>query len=125
GGEKFDDLLKFVDSQQPQLNTSDRTRIHTRHQWLKRICNIPFRTLGHLYKEVMDIIQKDSETFSNQQTKHLSIYIALVENDRNQLRYVATTNDQTDLLLGKTLQRGEGISFQILDSGKWAYINQT
>ncbi|CAF4551796.1 unnamed protein product [Rotaria sp. Silwood1] len=125
GGEKFDDLLKFVDSQQPQLNTSDRTRIHTRHQWLKRIRNIPFRTLGLLYKEVMDIIQKDSETFSNQQTKHLSIYIALVEKDRNQLRYVATTNDQTDLLLGKTLQRDEGISFQILDSGKWAYINQT
>ncbi|CAF2853599.1 unnamed protein product [Rotaria sp. Silwood2] len=125
GGENFDELLKYIDAQQPQLNTSDRTRIHTRHEWLKRIRNIPFRTLGYLYKEVMDIIQKDSETFSNQPTKHLSIYIALVENDRNQLRYVATTNDQTDLLLGKTLQRGTGISFQILDGGKWTYINQT
>ena len=58
----------------------------------------------------MDIIQKDSETFSNQSSKYLSIYIALLENDKNQLRYVATTNDQTDLLLGKTLQRGQGIS---------------
>ncbi|CAF3746132.1 unnamed protein product [Rotaria sordida] len=125
GGENFDELLKYIDNQQPQINASDRTRIHTRHQWLKRIRNIPFRTLGYLYKEVMDIIQKDSETFSNQPSKHLSIYIALLENNRNQIRYVATTNDQTDLLLDKTLQRGEGISFQILDSGKWAYINQT
>jgi hypothetical protein len=58
----------------------------------------------------MDIIQKDSETFGNQTSKHLSIYIALLDNDKNQLRYVATTNDQTDLLLGKTLQRGQGIS---------------
>jgi hypothetical protein len=58
----------------------------------------------------MDIIQKDSETFSNQSSKYLSIYIALLENDKSQLRYVATTNDQTDLLLGKTLQRGQGIS---------------
>jgi hypothetical protein len=58
----------------------------------------------------MDIIQKDSETFGNQPSKHLSIYIALLENDKNQLRYVATTNDQTDLVLGKTLQRGQGIS---------------
>jgi hypothetical protein len=58
----------------------------------------------------MDIIQKDSDTFGNQPSKHLSIYIALLENDKNQLRYVATTNDQTDLLLSKTLQRGEGIS---------------
>jgi hypothetical protein len=58
----------------------------------------------------MDIIQKDSDTFGNQPSKHLSIYITLLENDKNQLRYVATTNDQTDLLLSKTLQRGEGIS---------------
>jgi len=58
----------------------------------------------------MDIIQKDSDTFGNQPSKYLSIYIALLENDKNRLRYVATTNDQTDLLLGKTLQRGEGIS---------------
>jgi hypothetical protein len=58
----------------------------------------------------MDIIQKDSDTFGNQSSKKLSIYIALLENDKNQLRYVATTNDQTDLLLGKTLQRGQGIS---------------
>ena len=58
----------------------------------------------------MDIIQKDSETFGNQPSKHLSIYIALLDNDKNQLRYVATTNDQTDLLLGKTLQRNQGIS---------------
>ncbi len=58
----------------------------------------------------MDIIQKDSDQFSNQSMKKLSIYIALVENDKNQVRYVATTNDQTNLLLGKTLQRGQGIS---------------
>jgi len=59
----------------------------------------------------MDIIQKDSDTFGNQTTrKNLSIYIALLENNKNQLRYVATTNDQTDLVLGKTLQRGQGIS---------------
>jgi len=58
----------------------------------------------------MDIIQKDSDTFSNKTSKNLSIYIALLENDNNQLRYVATTNDQTDLILGKTLQRGQGIS---------------
>jgi hypothetical protein len=58
----------------------------------------------------MDIIQKDSDTFGAQSTKNLSIYIALLENDKNQLRYVATTNDQTDLVLGKTLQRGQGIS---------------
>jgi hypothetical protein len=69
-----------------------------------------FRTLGQVYKEVMDIIQKDSETFSNQSSKYLSIYIALLENNKEQLRYVATTNDQKNLLLGKTLQRGEGIS---------------
>jgi hypothetical protein len=58
----------------------------------------------------MDIIQKDSDSFSNKTSKNLSIYIALLENDNNQLRYVATTNDQTDLILGKTLQRGQGIS---------------
>jgi hypothetical protein len=58
----------------------------------------------------MDIIQKDSDTFGAQSTKNLSIYIALLENDKNQLRYVATTIDQTDLVLGKTLQRGQGIS---------------
>jgi hypothetical protein len=69
-----------------------------------------FRTLGQVYKEVMDIIQTDSETFSNQSSKYLSIYIALLENNKEQLRYVATTNDQKNLLLGKTLQRGEGIS---------------
>ena len=69
-----------------------------------------FRTLGQVYKEVMDIIQKDSETFSNQSSKYLSIYIALLENNKEQLRYVATTNDQKNLLLGKTLQHGEGIS---------------
>ena len=94
----------------------------------------------------MDIIQKDADTFGSQPSKYLSIYIALLENDRNRIRYVATTNDQTDLLLGKTLQRDQGISFveltpaigawshsyvflsfsfQILDSGRWAYINQT
>jgi hypothetical protein len=33
-----------------------------------------------------------------------------LENNKNQLRYVATTNDQKDLVLGKTLQRGQGIS---------------
>ena len=58
----------------------------------------------------MDIIKKDSETFGNLTSKYLSIYIALLENDQNQLRYVATTNDQNDLLLRKTLRRGEGIS---------------
>lgn len=58
----------------------------------------------------MDIIQKDSDTFGNQPSKHLSIYIALLEDDKNHLRYVATTNDQTDLLLGKTLHRDQGIS---------------
>ncbi|CAM4762867.1 unnamed protein product [Rotaria magnacalcarata] len=125
GGEKFDDLLKYVDSQLSPLNSSDRTRIHTRQQWLKRIRNIPFRTLDNLYKEVMDIIQKDSDTFGNLPPKHLSIYIALLDDDRNQLRYVATTKDQTDLLLNKTLQHGEGVSFQILETGKWAYFNQT
>jgi hypothetical protein len=66
--------------------------------------------LGQLYQEVMDIIQKDSDIFGNQSSKKLSIYIALLENDKNQLRCVATTNDQTDLLLGKTLQRGQGVS---------------
>ena len=66
--------------------------------------------MGDLYKEVMEIIQKDSDTFGNQPSKKLSIYIALVENDHNQVRYVASTNDQTDLILGKTLQRGQGIS---------------
>ena len=58
----------------------------------------------------MDIIQKDSDSFGKQPSKQLSIYIALLENEKTQLRYVATTNDQTDLLLGKTLQRGQGIS---------------
>ncbi|UJR33360.1 hypothetical protein I4U23_020808 [Adineta vaga] len=125
GEERFDELLKYIESQQPQMNPNDRTRIHTRQQWLKRIRNIPFRTVGQLYKEVMDIIQKDSDTFGNQPSKHLSIYIALLENDKNHVRYVATTNDQTDLLLGKTLHRDQGISFQVLENGRWAYINQT
>ena len=66
--------------------------------------------VDQLYQEVMDIIQKDSDTFGNQSSKKLSIYIALLENDKNQLRYVATTNDQAELLLGKTLQRGQGVS---------------
>ena len=93
-----------------QLNANDRTRSHTRHQWIKRLRNIPFRNADQLYKEVINILQKDSDTFGSQTSKTLSIYIALVENDKNQLRYVATSNDQTDLLLGKTLQRGQGIS---------------
>lgn len=93
-----------------QLNANDRTRSHTRHQWIKRIRNIPFRNADQLYKEVIHILQKDSDTFGSQPSKTLSIYIALVENDKNQLRYVATSNDQSDLLLGKTLQRGQGIS---------------
>ncbi|CAF0960589.1 unnamed protein product [Adineta steineri] len=125
GEEKLDDLTKYIDSQQSPLNPTDRTRIQTRQQWLKRIRNIPFRSVGHLYKEVMDIIQKDSNTFGSQPSKYLSIYIALLESNKNQLRYVATTNDQTDLLLGKTLQRDQGISFQVLENGRWAYINQT
>lgn len=92
------------------MSTSDRTRVHTRQQWIKHIRDIPFRTLGQLYKEVTEIIQKDADTFGNQPTKRLSIYIALLESDHNQLRYVATTDDQTELLLGQTLQRGQGIS---------------
>ena len=93
-----------------QLNPADRTRAHTRHQWIKRIRSISFRNADQLYKEVMNIIQKDSDTFGSQPSRALSIYIALVDNDNNQVRYVATTNDQADLVLGKTLQRGQGIS---------------
>lgn len=58
----------------------------------------------------MEVMQKDSDTFGNQPPKYLSIYIALLENDKNRLRYVATTKDQTGLLLDKTLERGEGVS---------------
>ncbi|CAF0966176.1 unnamed protein product [Adineta ricciae] len=125
GEERFDELLKYIESQQPQANSNDQTRIHTRQKWLKRIRNIPFQTVAHVYKEIMDIIQKDSDTFGTQPNKHLSIYIALLEDDKNHLRYVATTNDQSDLLLGKTLHRDQGISFQVLENGRWAYINQT
>lgn len=59
---------------------------------------------------MIEIIQKDADTFGNQPAKKLSIYIALLENDHNRIRYVATTNDQEDLLLGQTLERGQGVS---------------
>jgi hypothetical protein len=62
------------------------------------------------------MIQKDSDTFGNQPSKHLSIYIALVNDHNNdRLRYVATTNDQTDLLLNQTLTREQGVSYVIHD----------
>lgn len=93
-----------------QLSTSDRTRVHTRQQWIKRIRDISYRSPEQLYKEITEIIQKDADTFGNQPTKRLSIYIGLLENDHNQIRYVATTDDQIDLLLDRTLQRGQGIS---------------
>ena len=93
------------------MSAADRTRAHTRHQWIKRIANLSSRNVEHLYKEVFEILQRDAETFAGgDSTKNLSIYLALIDDDQNEIRYVAATNDHADILLGKTLKRGQGIS---------------
>lgn len=92
-----------------QLSANDRNRTHTRRQWLKRLRNISYRNVDELYKEVFEILQKDSEAFGSPSTKILSVYIALIEEDLDQLKYVAATNDQTNLI-GKTLKRDQGVS---------------
>ncbi|CAF0769314.1 unnamed protein product [Didymodactylos carnosus] len=124
--ETFDQLLKFIENRQP-INRNERDRADLRHQWLKKLRDIPYRTLNVLYKEVIDTLKKDAETFGGQ--KCINAYIALLERNtektQNSIRYVATTADNADLLLGQTLTRGQGISFQVMDSGKPTYISQT
>ena len=93
------------------MSGADRTRAHTRHQWIKRLRNISHQNVTDLYNELMEIIQKDSDAFAHQTPKNMSIYVALVEDNNEQLKYVAATNDQADFLLGKTLKRGQGVSY--------------
>jgi len=125
GNEKFDDLIKFIDNQQPQLSTTDRTRAHTRHQWLKRLENFSSRNVENLSNELFEIVQRDVETFGGESSKNLSVYLATIDDDKNEIRYIAATKDHEDILRDKTLKRPDGISFQIVDAGKWAYVNQT
>lgn len=130
----MDRLLDFVHLV-VQTQRADLQRERKRRRWLEVMTLLPkISGSDHTlyFRSFFDILEKDFAYHGN--GRLINAYIMLVENDpdadeededKTLLRYVGSTANDQNILLGRTLYANQKcISNQVRRSGKAVYINQ-